>query len=125
MARILVIDDDDAVRQTLSGLLRLGAHDPIAPRSSEEIERAIEAGAYDLVITDLIMPEIDGLEVIGLVQRAKPGCPIVVISGGSQRVPGNLGLSLADKLGADATLTKPFLKTDLFAVLGPLLARAV
>jgi DNA-binding response OmpR family regulator len=124
VARILVVDDDEAVRDTLSGLLRLGEHDPIAPQSRNELEVTIRTGAYDLVITDLIMPDIDGLEVVKLVRDAKPGCPVVVISGGSPRVPGHLGLTLAGKLGADATLKKPFLKTELFAVIAPLLAEA-
>lgn len=121
MARILVIDDDVDVREALCGLLRLGAHVPVAPASPAEIKHAIQEGAFDLVITDLIMPDVDGLEVVRSVRRVKPGCPIVVVSGGSPRIPRDFGLRMAYDLGASATLCKPFLKADLLATISPLL----
>lgn len=121
MARILVIDDDEDVRDALCGLLRLGAHVPTAPATPGEIKRAIQEGAFDLVITDLIMPDVDGLEVVRSVRSVKPDCPIVVVSGGSSRIPSDFGLRMACNLGASATLHKPFLKADLLATIGPLL----
>ena len=120
MARVLIVDDDGDVRDTLIRLLRLAGHDPLAPQSSVDAVRAVKSGDYDIVITDVIMPDLDGIEIIRLVRTVKPGCPIIAISGGSPTMPVELGLGMAGKLGANVTLNKPFSKDDLYAAISAL-----
>lgn len=121
MARILVIDDDGDVRETLTRLVEMDGHEATAPRSSDTTVATIMAGLYDLVITDIIMPDIDGIEVLKLVREYKPACPILAISGGSPKLDSNVTLHMAGRLGADATLKKPFSRSELQAAIRGLL----
>jgi CheY-like chemotaxis protein len=67
----------------------------------------------DVVLTDVLMPEADGLEVVRAVRRDHPGVAVIVMSGGSARLPGADALQLARTLGAHAILPKPFNASDL------------
>ncbi len=77
-------------------------------------------GITDLVITDLIMPEEDGLEVIMKIREKKPGIKIIAISGGGKAGPGSY-LNLAKALGADAVFSKPFSVGELVSKIESLL----
>jgi DNA-binding response OmpR family regulator len=122
MARILIIDDDGDLRDTLMQLLLRAGHEAMAPPTGAEAARAIKAAGYDIVITDVIMPDLDGLEVVRMVRGVKPGCPIIAISGGSRRMPAEFGLSLARKIGADLVLGKPFSRERLMAAIDDLMS---
>jgi DNA-binding response OmpR family regulator len=78
-------------------------------------------GMTDLVITDLIMPEEDGLKVIMKIRELKPGIKLIAISGGGKAGPGNY-LNLAKALGADVVFPKPFSINDLVSKIGELLS---
>ncbi|WP_119419379.1 response regulator transcription factor [Desertibaculum subflavum] len=121
MARILIIDDDGDVRETVVRLLELDGHEIAAPPSSRDVSAAIEAGDYDLVVTDVIMPEMDGIEVVRKVRKARPNCPILAISGGSSSMSSRTLLHMVGALGADATMKKPFSRAELQAAIGALL----
>lgn len=123
MAEILIIDDDADVRTTLFKLVRLSGHTVSAPSNVEEIAAAVRGGNYDLVITDLIMPELDGIEVAKLVREAKPKCPILAISGGTGNSSPDLMLHMVKVLGANATLKKPFTRAQLETAMRELLAQ--
>lgn len=120
MARILIVDDDGDVRETIGSLVRLDGHDPLMPLHGA-VAASIKAGFYDLVITDIIMPEMDGIEIVKLVREVNPGCPILAISGGSRNLPSEMTLHLIEKLGADASLRKPFTRAQLQASIAALL----
>ena len=122
MARILIIDDDVDVRETLLRLLELDGHRITAPASSRDASAAIEAGDYDLVVTDVIMPEMDGIEVVRLVRKVRPHCPILAISGGSVSMSSRSLLHMVGALGADATVKKPFSRVELQAAIEAVLA---
>ena len=76
---------------------------------------------FDLVITDLIMPEKEGLETIADIRRACSDMPIIAISGGGRLGPNDY-LETARFIGADATLAKPFARTELINTVDALLA---
>ena len=84
-----------------------------AENGREAIAR-FRPGITDLVITDLIMPEEDGLKVIIKLREVKPSVRIIAISGGGKAGPGNY-LSLAKALGADAVFSKPFSIAELLS----------
>lgn len=80
--------------------------------NGKEAINKFKPAVTDLVITDLIMPDEDGLKVIMKIREIKPGIKIIAISGGGKAGPGNY-LNLARALGADEVFSKPFSMNDL------------
>ena len=111
--RVLVIEDDAEVRGMVCKMLNGEGFDAIAPVNGKEgIYLLSTESNIDLVITDLIMPEKDGIETIYELRQDFPHIPILAISGGGE-VCAEDCLSLAKKLGADVTLFKPFRQQEL------------
>lgn len=107
MAKILLVDDDEGMRRWTSHYLNVSGHDTItAPDGQPGIELARQF-KFDLVITDIIMPNKEGLETIMELKKEHPHLPILAISGGGHMSSKNL-LEMALSLGAVATLQKPF-----------------
>jgi DNA-binding NtrC family response regulator len=107
MARILVIDDDPAIRHTVERVLARASH---VVESFEDARVALDAlqdEQPDLIITDVYMPEMDGIEFLLSLREAEPDLPVIVTSGGGSASAEHL-LTDAGYLGATATLTKPF-----------------
>ncbi len=110
MATILFIDDDDSVRRlTQVALERAGYHVLIA-ESGQHGLRLLEHQEVDLILVDIFMPDMDGLEVIQLLRKSRPLSKIIATSGGSG--DGNY-LDTAKYLGAQDTLLKPFSLQEL------------
>jgi len=102
-ARILVADDEPGVRGFLRTSLEQGGYEVIeAPNGKRALDEA-RAGRADLVITDLVMPEQEGIETIQALRRDVPDIGIIAVSGAF----GGRFLDVARKLGADAVLSKP------------------
>jgi CheY-like chemotaxis protein len=120
MARILVIDDDGQVRKTLKQVLELEGHQVTLAANGKEGLSAYGDGGADLVITDIIMPEKEGLETIGELRRENPAIRIIAISGGGRMDPRSC-LSLAREFGAGRTLLKPFDREELLAAVAEML----
>ncbi len=112
MAYILVVDDDDDVRELLCRMLEQDGYAAAAASGGDQALRRIAAGAPDLVITDMVMPGMDGFEVMQRLRRLAPQTGILVMSGG-----GRLGfdryLETARRLGASAVLRKPFTRAEM------------
>lgn len=107
MTRILIIDDEELVRATVRQMLELEGYEiEEAANGREGIERLKEKPA-DLVITDIIMPEKEGIETIIEIRRQNPRAKIIAISSGG-RTGTTEYLELAVKLGAAHILPKPF-----------------
>jgi CheY-like chemotaxis protein len=106
MARILVIDDDKATRELIQRILAKAGHEvSLAGNGREGLERLIEVRPA-IVITDVFMPDKDGVETIIALKKAHPGIKIIAMSGGGR--VGNLDfLQLAERVGADKVLQKP------------------
>jgi DNA-binding response OmpR family regulator len=122
MSAILVIDDDASVREVVSEMLRLEGHEVIIAENGRDAVPLLSARHIDLVITDLIMPEKEGIETISEIRRSDSRIPIIAISGGGRLGPGDY-LETARYIGADATLAKPFARQELLAAIDALLAR--
>jgi CheY-like chemotaxis protein len=119
MARILLIDDEDDLRAFVAIALNYHGHEVTEAKSGRVItdppKGATAASAYDLIITDIVMPDSEGLETIIAARKAHPTGKIIAISGGNRgRGTGVDYLRQARLLGADATLGKPFSTADLF-----------
>ena len=107
MARILIIDDDAALRTTLRELLEGQGYEVIEASDGREGLYHYLGTPVDLVITDLLMPEHEGVETIHALQRVNPSVKIIAVTGGGQT--GRMDfLAVATALGAQRTFRKPF-----------------
>jgi DNA-binding response OmpR family regulator len=121
MARILIIDDDDQVRKMLRLTLNAAGFDVVEAQDGKIAMKLFHQDlTVDLVITDLIMPEKEGIETIIELRRDFPKVPIIAISGGG-RIDPNDYLLLAKKLGAQITLEKPFSRKDIINAVNELI----
>ena len=122
MARILVIDDEELIRETIRMKLEQSGHEVIEAGNGVEGLLALEQHAVDLVVTDIIMPEQEGIETIRRIRDRDPHVGIIAISGGGRTR--NFGfLEFAKKLGANSALSKPFTGTQLLALVEDTLER--
>jgi DNA-binding response OmpR family regulator len=112
VAKILVIDDDDIVNGFVVQMLSEEGHEAAAAFNGDEGLKLMAAVPFDLVITDIIMPEKEGLETINAIRRTNRTLPIIAISGGG-RISSDQYLSLAQQFGADYVFQKPF-RRDAF-----------
>ncbi len=113
MATILIIDDDAGVRASIAHALKAANHDVFSAGNGKEGMRHFRAIQADLVITDIFMPEQDGLETIAEIYKKLPHVAILAISG-SSAVSWAM-LSVALQSGATAILEKPFDRETLLA----------
>ena len=121
MARILVIDDNDLMREMLREMLEEGGHDVVEAADGREGAELCRREPADVVITDILMPEADGLEVIRQLRGSFPDIKLVAISGG--QTTGKVDyLTFAQELGAARTFRKPFHPHELLAAIEELLA---
>lgn len=113
MASILIIDDNVAFGETVIQALQSVGHTVWHCPSGQAGLKQLEAHPVDLVITDIVMPEQDGLEVVMQLKRSHPELRVILMSGDAPRHAA-LYLSMGRKLGAVHTLLKPFSMRTLF-----------
>ena len=122
MASILLVDDNDELRAIVERGLKAAGHDVVAARDGKSALALLPAVKYDIVLTDIVMPDIEGLELIRSIRKMNPAAKIVAMSGGGRGTAENY-LVLAKNFGAVATIEKPFqlaaLVKTLDSVLGP------
>ena len=112
MARILVIDDEDLVRFTVEQILMSAGHVVATAENGAAGVRRQREIRFDLVITDIMMPEQDGIETIRALKAEFPDLPIIAISGGGRM--GNLNyLEMARTFGVSSTIPKPFTPDEI------------
>ncbi len=112
MARILIVDDDQAVLAVIGRQLRVEGHEVVEARNGREAAALLEMGSVDLVVTDIYMPEMGGIEFLIRLLYRLPQARIIAISGGGYRDKQDL-LERARALGAVRTLAKPFSRDEL------------
>jgi len=120
MQRILVIDDDDAVRQVLVRILVSAGYEVVSAKGGRDGIALCRKQPADLIVTDIIMPDQNGISTIMELRQLTPSIPIVAISGGG-RAKVMQYLQVANKLGADKVLQKPIKPADLLAAITELL----
>ncbi len=108
MARILVIDDDAQVRTVLLKSLERDGYQVMDAPNGKVGMKLFQEEPFDLVITDIVMPEKEGIETIGELRHYFPETKIIAISGGGRNLKANVVLHTAKILGAHCTLFKPF-----------------
>jgi DNA-binding response OmpR family regulator len=121
VSRILVIDDDRGVRGGVAAYLHRLGHEVVEASDGSQGMKALRDEPFDLVITDINMPDMDGIEVIAQLREAADAVPVIAISGGGLFAK-ELLLANAEMLGAVRTLAKPFDLDDLGAAVREALA---
>lgn len=107
MARILVVEDDNLVRSMLQQMLEREGHVVMVAGDGTEAIKTLNKEAIDLMVTDLIMPEMEGIELIRSLYKQETKPKIIAISGGSALLSPVTQLKSAKLLGANLTFTKP------------------
>ncbi len=120
MPGVLIVEDERELREMLKLSLIRRNYSVIEASNGKEAILHFKPTLTDIVITDLIMPEEDGLKVIMKLREMKPTLKIIAISGGGKAGPGNY-LNLAKALGADSVFSKPFSVNDLITAIEKLL----
>ena len=122
-AKILIVDDDDALRGALVRMLRARGYEVDEASDANEALGAIDRKSPDIVLTDIMMPGGDGVQLINAIRGRTPRPGILAMSG-----RGSMGaldlLRLAEKLGADLSLNKPFSTDELVLAISELESRA-
>jgi DNA-binding NtrC family response regulator len=121
MASLLVIDDEPQVLSLLRKMLEQAGHTVHLAEDGRKGLKVLNDHDVDLVITDIFMPDVEGIELIRLLKREHPMVKIIAISGGG----GLIGLDclpIARKLGADNALAKPFSPDDITRAVADLLS---
>jgi CheY-like chemotaxis protein len=113
MLSVLIADDDTDIRESLAEWLVTWGADVTQARDGLEAIELINQRKIDLVVTDLIMPEVEGLEMIQWVRTYAPHVKVFAMSGYGSITNTTIYLSMAKKFGAEAILQKPFRLPDL------------
>lgn len=113
MAKVLVVEDSPAVRLAMVDVLEGLGHTVVETENGRIAIERLGEGPFDLVLTDVLMPEVDGIEVIKAVRRVHPGTKILAVSGGAPNLPAGYALKMTEMFSADAVLYKPFLNDEL------------
>lgn len=130
MQRILIVDDERDVRDSVKCVLDLAGYEVLTAENVTEALAQLERAPVDLVITDIIMPKMNGVQAIESIRKAFPMVRIVAISGGGNfgvagyqptAIATNAYLRSAEEAGAHVVLTKPFESDDLIEVVEKLL----
>ncbi len=121
MKKILLVDDEEAIRTMVRAVLKTDTRSFSEAANGHAAQALLDTDTFDLVISDVIMPDCDGIELIMAIRRKLPDIPVIVMSGGG-RVNAAHYLNLAAKLGAMSIFEKPFntvkLRTTVTEILG-------
>lgn len=112
MSRILVIDDDEILNDMIVQLLREAGYEAEGACDGLVGLKIFESRQYDLVVTDIVMPEREGIETILAIRKIAKSIPIIAISGGGKLDPDQY-LIIAKQCGANYIFTKPFRNREL------------
>jgi CheY-like chemotaxis protein len=121
MAKILLIDDIPAVRHALTAILEKEGHDVTAVADGQSGLQLATAEGFDLVLTDIMMPDSDGTDVVFALKESRQQMKVVAMSGGGAGISPSEALRLA-MVKSDAVLAKPIENALLISTVNELLA---
>lgn len=118
---ILIVDDEASLRELLGQLLANAGYQVTEAEDGRKAGALLKEQTFELVITDIIMPERDGLEFLAEIHRKHPGLRVIAMTGGGH-IPREQYVKLAKSLGAHTVLEKPFGNDKLLAAVAAALA---
>lgn len=115
--RILVIEPDRSLSTAIGRALRGAGYDVDLGSDPTKARALLDATDYDFLFTEILMPGVDGLDIIKMARQRHPGIHIIAASAGSSRIPASTCLKLAEAFGAARALFKPFRMAELLAAI--------
>lgn len=115
---ILLVDDDDDARGVIVMALDRAGHRVMHTGNPKLALDFMRAADFDVVLTDVIMPDMDGMEIIAAAKRLQPRARLIAMSGGTGYLAADFCLKLARAMGGGITLRKPFSVEELIAAVG-------
>jgi len=130
MKQILLVDDDERIRETVTGFFESSDVQLMSVANGSDALAVMASGRIDLIITDLFMATLNGIELIGRIRKIDPALPVVLITGGAENFPfGSSNLKslteIAEVLGACHILYKPFRRAELLVLINSILDQQV
>jgi len=124
MSHILVVEDSEDLRYIIKDILKKAGHEVLEACDGSEVAQHLADASIDLVVTDILMPEQEGIQTILQIRRSNPDVKIIGMSGGGAGGAEHY-LEMAREFGANATMLKPFKKTQLLELVDELLGTSV
>ena len=115
---VLVADDEEDIRHLLDEWLKPMGHAVACVANGTEAIKLLKRVHFDLVVTDVLMPDGDGVKLIEELKKIQPDAGILAISGGGRYMDSDNCLKIARGLGADAAIMKPFARDKFLAAIG-------
>ena len=124
MKRVLIIDDDEAILRMMNKLISREGYEVMTASNGDEATYILKDDSmFDLVITDIIMPKKEGIEIVTMLKNEFPEIKVIAISGGGRFSPAGY-LKAADILGAHKTFIKPFNHREMLNAINELIGDA-
>jgi CheY-like chemotaxis protein len=120
-ATILLVDDEELLRAGVQEMLEMSGYTVITATNGHEAMVCLKQHTIDLVITDLVMPKMDGVDFVEQLRQTWPDVPVIVVSGSTRNIMQRYGIESIQVPGADASLSKPFKGVDLMSQIKELL----
>ena len=120
-ATLLLVDDEELLRAGVQEMLEMSGYSVITATNGHEAMACLKQHAIDLVITDLVMPKMDGVDFVEQLRQIWPDVPVMVVSGSTRNIMQRYGIESIQVPGADASLSKPFKGVDLMSQIKELL----
>ncbi len=124
MPKILVVDDDPQILKMASLMLERDGYQVVICDDSRQVMALIEQHNPVVIVTDILMPEQDGIDIINKIREQKLPLKIIAMSGGRRKITAEFNLKSAVMLGANAVLQKPFARDSLLKTVNQLLRPA-
>jgi CheY-like chemotaxis protein len=122
MANILLVEDSEEVSMTVREILSTAGHSVASAVNGKEALARLKEKPFDLIVSDIWMPEKDGIALLKEIRGAGNAIPVIVISGGAPNAPLTYTAPLASTFGANEVIYKPFEKGELLNAVGRVLA---
>lgn len=120
-ATILLVEDEELLRAGVQEILEIQDYRVITAANGSQALACLESQEVDLVITDLVMPKMDGIDFVQRLRKIRPDVPVIVVSGSTRNIMQRYGIDDIQVPGANASLPKPFKGLDLLAQVKTLL----
>ncbi len=117
MANILLVEDSPEVSLTVREILSTAGHTVSSVENGNEALARLKTGSFDLIVSDIWMPQMDGIALLKAIRGAGNAVPVIVISGGAPNAPLTYTAPLASTFGANEVIYKPFEKRELLAAI--------
>lgn len=121
MARILLVEDSPEVSLSVREILKAAGHSVVEAGNGVAGLAALKDGKFDLIVSDIWMPEMDGIALLKALRGSGNNIPVVVISGGAPNAPLTYTAPLASTFGANVVVYKPFEKDELLKAVNSVL----